>query len=75
MCLNYSVLCHHNLLVSDTKLTTPPMKYADLPMFIPLIAGIYLMTVYAVLKIAESQCRTNLVSSNKSDTQQIEVNS
>ncbi len=50
------------------------MKYAELPMFIPLIAGIYLMTVYAVLKIAGSQYKVTTTSSNKGENQQVEVN-
>lgn len=49
------------------------MNYAELPMFIPLIAGIYLMTVYTVLKIAENQTRLHSTSSNKSENQQVEV--
>ncbi|MDJ0680419.1 MAG: hypothetical protein QNJ18_11205 [Xenococcaceae cyanobacterium MO_167.B52] len=50
------------------------MKYAELPMFIPLIAGIYLMTVYAVLKIAESHRKVASAPSSKSENQQVEVN-
>ena len=50
------------------------MKYAELPMFIPLIAGIYLMTVYAVLKIAESQRKVTSTPSNNSENQQVEAN-
>lgn len=51
------------------------MKYAELPMFIPLIAAIYLMAVYGILKIAETQRRVSSAPSNTSDNQQLRANS
>ena len=51
------------------------MKYTELPMFIPLIAAIYLMAVYGLLKIAGTQRRINSAPSNNSDNQQLEANS
>lgn len=72
--LNYLVPHHDDFLFFDTKFTNPAMKYLELPMFIPLIAAIYLMTVYAVLKIAESHRRHESTSSKTNDNQQLEVN-
>ena len=51
------------------------MKYGDLPVFIPLLAAIYLMTIYGLLKVAENQLKVKSASSNTEDNQQLEVNS
>ncbi len=51
------------------------MKYQYLPVFIPLLAAIYLMAVYGLLKIAENQRRLKSGASNTKDPQQLEVNS
>ena len=51
------------------------MKYGDLPVFIPLLAAIYLMAVYGLLKVAENQLKIKSAPSNTKDNQQLEVNS
>ncbi len=44
-------------------------------MFIPVLAAIYLMAVYALLKVAENQSKLKSVSSNTKDNQQVEARS
>ncbi|HHP7229367.1 MAG TPA: hypothetical protein ACFCUY_00735 [Xenococcaceae cyanobacterium] len=50
------------------------MKYGDLPVFIPLLATIYLMTVYGLLKIAENQRKVKSPPTSMGKNQQLEVN-
>ncbi|MGF1539685.1 MAG: hypothetical protein ACFCU5_04415 [Pleurocapsa sp.] len=40
------------------------MQYGDLPVFIPLFAAAYLLTIYGLLKIAERSSETKEISSN-----------
>ena len=41
------------------------MEYALTPLLIPLLAAVYLMVVYALLKVAENQLRKKPTSSNE----------
>ena len=75
LCLISFIFITVTSLVSPTKFTAHPMKYEYLPVFIPLLAAIYLMAVYGLLKIAENQRRLKSGASNTKDPQQLEVNS
>ena len=41
------------------------MQYGELPVFIPVLAAGYLLTVYGLLKIAERLRQSKPVASNK----------
>lgn len=71
-----SFIVHNcNFLVVHLNICCHTMKYGDLPMFIPVLAAIYLMAVYALLKVAENQSKLKSVSSNTKDNQQVEARS
>ena len=75
LCLISFIFITVTYLVSPTKFTAHPMKYQYLPVFIPLLAAIYLMAVYGLLKVAENQRKVKSGPSNSKDNQQLEVNS
>ncbi len=41
------------------------MQYGNLPLFIPILAAVYLFTIYGVLKLAELQKKPKPLSSGK----------